>query len=51
MCVYCVLPGCGLSGWDRAVHGDWSGEVNQTAGATETSSGGPRERDVSVLED
>lgn len=45
-----MLPGGGLGGRGRAVHGDWSGEVNQTAGATETSSGGPRERDVSVLE-
>lgn len=33
------------------MHGDWSGEVNQTAGATETSAGGPGERDVGVLED
>lgn len=31
------------------MHCDWSGEVNQTAGATETSAGGPRERDVGVL--
>lgn len=31
------------------MHGDWSGEVDEAAGATETSSGSPRERDVGVL--
>ncbi len=45
------LPGSGLSGRGRAVHCDWSGEVNQTAGATETSARGPRERDVGILEE
>ena len=43
------LPGRGLGGRDRAVHGDWAGEVNQTAGTTEASAGGPRERDVGIL--
>lgn len=45
-----ILPGRGLSGWSRAVHGDWSSEINQTASATETSAGGARERDVGILE-
>lgn len=43
------LPGSGLSGRGRAVHGDWSGEVNQTTSAAETGTGGPRERDVGIL--
>ena len=44
-----LSPGGGLSGRGRAVHADWPGEVNQTAGTTETSAGGPGERDVGVL--
>lgn len=31
------LPGRGFGGRDRAVHGDWSGEVDEAAGATEPS--------------
>lgn len=43
------LPGSGLGGRGRAVHGDWPGEVDQTAGAAETGTGGPREWDVGIL--
>lgn len=45
-----ILPGSGLCGRGRAVHGYRSGEVNETAGATKAGSGCPRERDVGVLE-
>lgn len=43
------LPGSGLSGRGRAVHGDGPGEVNQTTSAAETGARGPREWDVGIL--
>lgn len=43
-------PGGGLRRREGAVHGDWPGEINQTAGAAEPSARGPRKRDVGVLE-
>ena len=42
-------PGRGFGGRDRAVHGDWSREVDQAAGAAEARSRGAGEGDVGVL--
>ena len=44
-----LSPWRGFCGRDRAVHGDWSREVDQAAGAAEACSRGAGEGDVGVL--